>query len=103
MRFAVRSLAQHFLTNTRAKRARFQKGIPMSRPRYRVQLESGLKLDINRLLRRARIVPGRRYVSSMAWTNNYTGEAVASALLTFTIWDERVEKKQTYARKYWVV
>jgi hypothetical protein len=60
----------------------------MSRPRYRAQLESGLKLDINRLTRNMRLEPGSKWSTSMTWTNNYTGDEIARALLTFTIWDE---------------
>jgi hypothetical protein len=92
MRFAVRSLAQHLLTNTRntrARRARFQKGKPMSRPRYRVQLESGPKLDINRLMRNMRIAPGSKWSTSMTWSTNYTGEKIARALIVFDIPDEQ--------------
>jgi len=61
----------------------------MSRPRYRVQLESGLKLDINRLTRNMRLAPGSKWSTSMTWTNNYTGEEVASARIVFDIRDEQ--------------
>jgi hypothetical protein len=61
----------------------------MSRPRYRVQLESGPKLDINRLTRNMRIAPGSKWSMSMTWTNNYTGEQIARALIVFDIFNEQ--------------
>jgi hypothetical protein len=60
----------------------------MSRPRYRVQLESGLKLDINRLTRNMCLALGSKWSTCMTWTNNLTGEEVASARIVFDIGDE---------------
>jgi hypothetical protein len=54
----------------------------MPRPCQRVRLESGLKLDLNRLARRGFIQPGGYKGSGISWTNNYTGEQIASGLIT---------------------
>ena len=49
----------------------------------RVCLEGGLKLDINRLARRGFIVPGKASGPvGIKWTDNYSGEAVASGIIT---------------------
>jgi hypothetical protein len=55
----------------------------MPRPRQRARLESGLKLDLNRLRRQGGVRPGAKvgpYV--IRWTNTYTGEEIASGLIT---------------------
>jgi hypothetical protein len=54
----------------------------MPRPRYRACLESGLKLDLNQILRGAR--PPERIIlsASYRWTNNCTGEGPARATIT---------------------
>ena len=63
----------------------------MSRPRQRVRLESGLSLDLNKILHRPRTrlrsdSSGSPFLSaSYRWTNNYTGEQVARALLTANV------------------
>jgi len=54
----------------------------MPRPCQRARLESGLKLDINRLARRGFIQPGAYSERGISWTNNYTGEQIASGLIT---------------------
>jgi hypothetical protein len=54
----------------------------MPRPLQRVRLESGLKLDLNRLARRGLIQPGAQSGSRISWTNNYTDEQVASGFIT---------------------
>ena len=54
----------------------------MPRPGYRAGLESGLKLNLNRLARRGFIDPGGYRASGITWTNNYTGETIASGLIT---------------------
>ena len=46
------------------------------------RLESELKLDINRLGRRGMIDPGGFMVSGFGWTNNCTGEVIASGPIT---------------------
>jgi hypothetical protein len=51
----------------------------MPRARQRICLESGLKLDFNRLMRQRCIVPGAYTRFRSVWTNNYTGEQTASA------------------------
>ena len=54
----------------------------MARPRQRVCLESGLKLDINRLARRGIIRPGALSGPiGIRWTNSYSGDAVASGVI----------------------
>jgi hypothetical protein len=54
----------------------------MPRQRQRVTLESGLKLDLNELIRQNLLQPGRRFGPyRIRWTNNYTGEEVATALI----------------------
>jgi hypothetical protein len=55
----------------------------MSRPRYRVQLEGGLRLDINRLMRDARAERGWRSIFTLTWANNVT------TTVTLTIQGER--------------
>jgi hypothetical protein len=45
-------------------------------------LESGLKLNLNRLARRGFIQPGAYKASGISWTNNYTGEQIASGFFT---------------------
>lgn len=54
----------------------------MPRPAQRVRLENGLKLDLNRLVRRGFIQPGAYKGSGIEWTNNCTGERIASGLIT---------------------
>jgi hypothetical protein len=54
----------------------------MPRLGYRARLESGLKLDLNRLARRGFIDPGGYKASGISWTNNYTGEQIASGFIT---------------------
>jgi hypothetical protein len=51
----------------------------MPRPRQRVCLQDGLKLDLNRLIRLGSVRPGARSGPYLIqWTNNYTGEVVGS-------------------------
>ncbi len=54
----------------------------MPRPRQKACLESGLKLDPNKLMRQGCVVPGAFSAFSMCWTNNYTGEETARADFT---------------------
>jgi hypothetical protein len=55
----------------------------MPRPRKRVCLQDGLKLDINRLIRHGTVRPGAKTGPQLIqWTNTYTGELVASAEVT---------------------
>jgi hypothetical protein len=55
----------------------------MPRPLQRVRLESGLKLNLNRLARRGFIRPGALTPSAgIRWTDNYTGGKIASGLIT---------------------
>jgi hypothetical protein len=55
----------------------------MPRPCQRACLESGLKLDINRLARRGFIRPGGATGPvGIRWTNSYFDEEVASGIIT---------------------
>jgi hypothetical protein len=55
----------------------------MPRPRQRVCLQDGLKLDLNRLIRLGSVRPGARSGPYLIrWTNNYTGEVVGSGEIT---------------------
>ena len=55
----------------------------MPRPRQRACLESGLKLDLNKLMRQSVLKPGWRVGPyCLRWTNTYTGEEVATALIS---------------------
>src|SRR6478752_636831 len=57
-------------------------GVIMPRPCYRVRLESGIKLDINRLARGGFIRPGAANGPvGIGWTDYY-GEVIASGLIT---------------------
>lgn len=53
----------------------------MPRSRQRTTLESGLKLDLNRLARRGVIQRGSYTRCVISWTNSY-GEEIASGLIT---------------------
>lgn len=54
----------------------------MPRPRYRACLESGLKLDLNRLRRRGYVTPGHRTGPKfIRWSWTQTDEEVASGTL----------------------
>jgi hypothetical protein len=55
----------------------------MPRERLRVCLQDGLKLDLNRLIRRGTVRPGTKAGPYLIqWTNSYTGELVASGEIT---------------------
>jgi hypothetical protein len=54
----------------------------MPRLRQRACLQSGLSLNLNRLARRGFIQPGGYSGSGISWTNNYTGEQIASGHIT---------------------
>ena len=55
----------------------------MPRPCQRVCLQGGLKLDLNRLIRRGTVRPGAGTGPQLIqWTNSYTGEIVAFAEIT---------------------
>jgi hypothetical protein len=60
----------------------------MPKPRQRVCLQHGLKFDINKLARQGLLQPGAKAAPFMfRWTNNYTGETVATALITTHLLD----------------
>ena len=54
----------------------------MPRPRQRVCLESGLKLDLNKLRRQGLVRPGAKCGAVIRWTNTYTGEEIAEGVIT---------------------
>ena len=54
----------------------------MPRPRQRVCLESGLKLDLNKLRRQGLVRPGAKRGAVIRWTNTYTGEEIAKGVIT---------------------
>jgi hypothetical protein len=55
----------------------------MPRPRQRLCLEQGLRLDLNRLIQQGTLRRGATVGSSViTWTNSYTGELVANALIS---------------------
>jgi hypothetical protein len=55
------------------------------RPGHRARLENGLKLDINRLLRRGDIAPGSHRSFALGWSRD--GERIASAIITAELRD----------------
>jgi hypothetical protein len=54
----------------------------MPRARQRACLQSGLSLNLNRLIQRRLIQPGAYSGSGISWTSSYTGEPIASGLIT---------------------
>jgi hypothetical protein len=59
----------------------------MPRPSQRVCLQGGLKLDLNRLIRRGTVRPGAGTGPQLIqWTNSYTGEIVAFAEITANLY-----------------
>ena len=53
----------------------------MPRPRKRVCLEAGLKLDLNKLTRQGCLVPGSYTAFHTCWRNSYTNEQTAIAVI----------------------
>src|SRR5262245_36760249 len=53
----------------------------MPRTRQRVCLESGLKLDLNKLRRLRLVCPGAGTTAKVRWTNTYTGEEIAKGVV----------------------
>jgi hypothetical protein len=53
----------------------------MTRARERVSLDSGLKLDLNRLIRNGTVKPGALVRSVTAWNWVANGEAIARGLI----------------------
>ena len=54
----------------------------MPRPRQRVRLESGLKLDLNKLRRQGLVRPGAKLWAVIRWTYTYTDEEIAQGVMT---------------------
>jgi hypothetical protein len=62
----------------------------MPKPRQRACLESGLKLDLNKLMRQPLLLPGCRVGPyRLRWTNTYTGEEVTTASITANMGPEQ--------------
>ena len=54
----------------------------MPRPRQRACLQDGLSLNLNQLARQGLIQSGAYSARGISWTNNYTGEQIASGFIT---------------------
>jgi hypothetical protein len=54
----------------------------MPRPRQRATLESGLKLDLNKLRRQGLVSPGGKQWAVIRWTYTSTGEEIAKGVIT---------------------
>ena len=55
----------------------------MPRPQQRACLQDGLKLDLNRLIRRGTVQPGFKAGPHLVqWSNSYTGQPIASGFIT---------------------
>ncbi len=54
----------------------------MPKSRQRVCLESGLKLDLNKLRRQGLVSPGAKRGAVIRWTYTYTGEEIAKGVIT---------------------
>ena len=59
-----------------------QRGKMMPRPRQRACLQSGLRLNLNRLIRRGIVEPGAYSGREVSWTDSYDDEQIASGLIT---------------------
>src|SRR6516165_12154035 len=54
----------------------------MPRPRQRACLQSGLRLNLNRLIRRGIVEPGAYSGREVSWTDSYADEQIAWGLIT---------------------
>src|SRR5262245_34147493 len=54
----------------------------MPRTRQRACLESGLKLDLNKLRRRGLVKPGTETGAAIRWACTYTDEEIARGVIT---------------------
>src|SRR5262245_53311322 len=59
----------------------------MPKPRRRVCLESGLKLDLNQLRRQGLVKPGAEGRAVIRWRYTYTGEEIAKGVITSNMVD----------------
>src|SRR5262245_52185246 len=59
----------------------------MPKPRRRVCLESGLKLDLNQLRRQGLVKPGGEVRAVIQWTHTYTDEEIAKGDITSNVED----------------
>jgi hypothetical protein len=69
------------------------KELTMPRPRQRVRLEDGLKLDLNKLIRQNLVRPGVEWGSTIRWTYRNSGEEIASG---------RVSADMTHNARGWL-
>jgi hypothetical protein len=60
----------------------------MPRPRQRVCLDQGLKLNLNTFMRQGCVMPGAISAFRIVWTNNYSGEETARASITTNMMSE---------------
>jgi opacity protein-like surface antigen len=62
----------------------------MPRSRQHACLQNGLRLNLNRLIRRGIVEPGAYSEREVSWTDSYAGEQIASGLITADMsgWDE---------------
>ncbi|MDI9848975.1 hypothetical protein QM467_13005 [Rhodoblastus sp. 17X3] len=65
----------------------------MPRPRQRVRLEDGLKLDLNRLIRQNLVRPGATWSGTIRWSYRYSGEEISSG---------SIKAEMTYERRGWL-
>src|SRR3984893_6837291 len=65
----------------------------MSRPRQRVRLEDGLKLDLNKLIRQKLVRPGSKTGTGIRWSYRYLDEEITTGKITADM---------TYARRGWL-
>ena len=61
----------------------------MPRPRHRVRLEGGLKLDLNRLIRQNLVRPGAAWGSTIHWSERISGREVAAGRVSADMTDDR--------------
>ena len=65
----------------------------MSRPRERVRLEDGLKLDLNKLIRQKLVRPGSKTGTGIRWSYRYLDEEITAGKITADM---------TYYRRGWL-
>jgi hypothetical protein len=65
----------------------------MARPRERVRLEDGLKLDLNKVIRQKLVRPGSKTDSGIRWSYRYLDEEITTGKITADM---------TYARRGWL-
>jgi hypothetical protein len=85
---AKRNRIQHYLQISRAgllspiATRLLKQEFAMPRPCQRMHLESGLRLDVNRLAQRGFIHPGALSGAGISWTDSYSGNEIASGIIS---------------------